>query len=201
MHLDGTLPGSKPRPREHGQTEINGRGVQGIYRVVEIETKRLAGIHGASDVDERLGEVGIDAPVVSFICIGQSRARHLAAKAHVIQLASHRTQARFDVAQALTIGQLRKCQTKKLIPTGKAARITITAISNNAFLELLRRNVVHHLGEDRSAFVHAPLSRCCLASPIFRRSGRSRLKNFVIENAHIPSTQLIWLSLFEGLKK
>jgi hypothetical protein len=44
-------------------------------------------IHRASGMDEHLGEVSIDAPVVRFIRVGQSRARHLAAKAHVIQLA------------------------------------------------------------------------------------------------------------------
>jgi len=184
-------------PREHGQTEIDGCGVQGIYRVVEVEAERLAGIHGASDVDEHLGEVGIDAPVVSFIRVGQSRSRHLAAKTHVIQLATNRTQAGFDVAQTLTIGHLRKCQTKKLIPTGKAAPIMITAISNNAFLELLHRNVVHHLGEDRPALVHAPLSRCLY----FGRSTGTGPKNFVIENAHIPCSRLIRLGLSGHFKK
>src|ERR1039458_8347968 len=62
----------KPCPGEHGQTEIDGCRVQGIHRVVEIETKRLAGIHGASGMDEHLGEVGEDAPVAGFVGVGRS---------------------------------------------------------------------------------------------------------------------------------
>src|SRR5258706_11003047 len=72
VHFYGALMRSKSSPREHGQTEIDGGGVQGINGVVEVETKRLADIHRASNVNECLGEIGKDAPVVSFIGVGQS---------------------------------------------------------------------------------------------------------------------------------
>jgi len=41
------------------------------------------------DADQILREVGEDAPVVRFVGIGQRGPRHLAAKAHMIQLASN----------------------------------------------------------------------------------------------------------------
>src|ERR1700682_1935691 len=47
VHLDGALLGPKASPGEHRQAEVDGSGVQGVYRVVEIEAERLAGIRGA----------------------------------------------------------------------------------------------------------------------------------------------------------
>ena len=86
VHLDGSLLGSEPGPREHRQAEVDGGGVQGIHGVVEIETERLVGVHGARDVNENLSEVGEDAPVVRLVGVGQRGARDHAAEAHVIKL-------------------------------------------------------------------------------------------------------------------
>ena len=68
-----------------------------------------------------LREVGVDAPVAHRVGIGQGVARDAAANAHVIELARLRSQTRFDVAQALAIGQLRERHAQELIEAGEAS--------------------------------------------------------------------------------
>jgi hypothetical protein len=70
----------------------------------------------------------------------------------------HRSQACLDVAQALAKGQLCKSQTKELIEAGKATEFVIAAITCDALAELVGREVIHQLGEDDAAGVHATLS-------------------------------------------
>ena len=48
-------------------------------------------------------EVGVDAPVVALVSVGQCGARYPAAKSHVIQFAAHRAKAGLDVAPALPV--------------------------------------------------------------------------------------------------
>ena len=158
VHLDGSLLGSKPGPREHRQAEVDGGGVQGIHGVVEIETERLIGVHGARDVNENLSEVGEDAPVMRLVGVGDRGARDPAAEAHVIKLALHGAQASFDVAEALAKGQLRKSQTKELIQARKSTEFVIAAVALHALVELVKRKVIDQLGEDGAADKHAPLS-------------------------------------------
>ena len=73
----------------------------------------------SGDADQVLREIGEDAPVVSLVGVSQSRARNATAETHVIKLAAHRTKARFDVAEALAVSELREAHRKILIPTGQ----------------------------------------------------------------------------------
>src|SRR5216683_2367662 len=52
VQLDGSFVRAKSSPGEHRQAEIDGGRVQGIDRVVEVETERLVGIHWTRDMDE-----------------------------------------------------------------------------------------------------------------------------------------------------
>lgn len=128
------------------------------HSLVEIETERLAGVHRARDADQHLSKVGVDAPIVRLVGIGQSGARNPAPEAHVIKLALHRAQASFDVAEALAKRQLGKGQAKELIEAGKAAQFVIAAVLRDALVELVRRDVIDQLGEDGTAGKHALLS-------------------------------------------
>ena len=74
---------------------------QRIDRVVEIETKRLAAVHGSSDVDEHMGAVGEDAPISGLVGVGQIGACYVAAETHVIKLASTERKQAINVTQAL----------------------------------------------------------------------------------------------------
>ena len=63
VQLDGRLGRAKRRPRKHRQAQIDGAGIQSVDRVFQIDTKRFPGIKTTGDGNERLGEVGVDAPV------------------------------------------------------------------------------------------------------------------------------------------
>src|ERR1039458_10884575 len=126
----------------------------GIDRVVQIEAERFGGIHGSGNVDEHLCKVGEDPPVMSFVGIGQSGSGNPAPNAHVVELAVDRSQAGFDITQALAIGQLSKCDAKQLSETGKSPEFTITAVAFDALVELVGRDVIDQLREDDRSEEH-----------------------------------------------
>ena len=125
VQLDGRLGRAKRRPGKHRQTQVDGAGIQSVDRVFEIDTKRFCGIKTTSDGNERLGKVGVDAPVPALVGIGQSAARDPALDAHVVELALLRAQARFDVAQTFSISQLRKRHAEVLIETREAFDLVV----------------------------------------------------------------------------
>jgi hypothetical protein len=83
----------------------------------------------------------------------------------VIELALNGAEAGFDITEALPESQLGKSETKKLIEAGKAAEFVIAAVARNALLELVRRKVIHQLGEDDAADMHASLSEPVVGRP------------------------------------
>jgi hypothetical protein len=110
------------------------------------------------DADQHLGEVGIDAPVVSLIGIGECGARHLPAESNVIQLAAHRAKASLDVAQAFAVSQLREGHRQILVPTREPSPVRVTAITGNTLLKLVGGQVPHELSEYSLADIHPSLS-------------------------------------------
>ena len=73
------------RPREYRQTKIDGGGAQDMDRVGQTDTIWLVDIKLADNVDETLGEAGMDAPVAHRIGVDQRAAGGRSAKAHVIE--------------------------------------------------------------------------------------------------------------------
>lgn len=71
MEFYSTLGRTELSPGKHGQAEIDGDRIEGVDGVVEFDTKVFAYIKSASDVNQSLGEVGVDAPVPCLIGIGQ----------------------------------------------------------------------------------------------------------------------------------
>jgi hypothetical protein len=126
-----------------------------------------------------------DAPVVDLVRIRQRRLGDAATKAHVVELALHRAQARLDVAQAFAIRELSKTQAQKLIPARKSRIPRIAAITAHAFIELVGGHMSHHLREDRSAKVHAPLSD----RPAHRAdlSGSPKLQRKNLKSKNLPT--------------
>ena len=84
VHLDGGFVLAELGPWEQGEAEIDGRRVQGVKAIVQVDAQGIAGIEWPGHVDQDLCEVGEDPPIMGFVRIGQRRARHLAAKAHVV---------------------------------------------------------------------------------------------------------------------
>jgi len=98
-----------------------------VDRLFQIDAKRFPGIKTTGDSNERLGKVGVDTPVAHFVGIGQRAARNSALDAHVVQLARLGAQARLDVAQALSIGQLGKGHAEIVLEAGKGLDLVFSA--------------------------------------------------------------------------
>src|SRR5258708_19642977 len=105
VQLDGRLGRAKRSPSKYRQAQIDGAGIQSVDRGFEVDAKRVLGIKTTGDGDERLGKVGVDAPVPALVGIGRSTVRP---PAHTVQLARLRAQTLFGVAQTFSIGQLCK---------------------------------------------------------------------------------------------
>ena len=66
--------------------------------MLEFRAERILGVQQTGTRDQNLREIGKDAPVVTFIGIGQGRSRDPAADAHVIQLVRGTPEAGLDIS-------------------------------------------------------------------------------------------------------
>ena len=117
VHFDGGFVLAELGPREQRQAQINSGGVQCVQALVEVHADGILCVQGSCDADQHLGEVSIDAPVVSLIGVGECGARHVPAESNVIQLAAHRAKACLYVTQAFAVSQLREGHRQILVPT------------------------------------------------------------------------------------
>jgi hypothetical protein len=121
-----------------------------------------------------LREVGVDAPVARFVGIGQRRTRHAGLEAHVVQLATHRAQAGFDVPQTLAIGELGESHRQILIPAGEVLGVSVSAIAGDTFVKFLVRQMLDQLRKHGAARVHPAF----LPLPLLPPSSVSKLGDF-----------------------
>ena len=85
-------------------------------------------------------------------------------------------------------GQLRKCETKELIEAPKAAEPGIAAVMCDAFLELVGRDMVHHLGEGNAASKHDQLSERLAEAPAGPRIGQRKVISKNLDRPPITMT-------------
>jgi hypothetical protein len=78
-------------------------------------------------------------------------------KTEVVELARDGTQARFHIAQTLSMSQLSEGHTEPLLPAGKPPQPPVSPITDNTPLKFAMRNEVHQLGENHPALIHIPL--------------------------------------------
>ena len=71
VELDRGFRGPERGPRKHGQTQIDGRSVQGKHRVVEIQSQVLVGVHRPCNANQLLRDIGVDSPVALLVRVGQ----------------------------------------------------------------------------------------------------------------------------------
>ena len=170
---------AKASPREQRQAQIDGGGIEGIDGSVEVSTDGFASVHRASDGNQHLSQIGPDAPVMSFVGIGQCGTRDAAPKSQMVEAVLDRAQASFDVTKALTTCQLGEGHREKLIHAREATMPLVAAVAAHTALELVSGKVADHLGEHSAAGVHAPLSTPKTA-PLGTPSGPAEIQ---IENA------------------
>ena len=149
---------AKLGPGKQRKAQVDGGRVQRIQTLIQIYTDRIRRIQRPRDADQHLREVGVDAPVMRVVGIGQRGARHAAVKPHVVELAAQRAQTSFYVPKAIPISQLSKGHRQILVPTRESSRSRIAAVPRHAAAKLTIRQEVQQLGENSSALVHALLS-------------------------------------------
>ena len=153
VELDGGLGALERGPGEDREAEVDGGRVEGIDGVVELEAEAVLGIERPGDADQRLGEVGMDAPVAPLVGVGQGGAGDAPADAHVVELGVLGAQAGLDVAQALAIGQLREGHAQIPIEAGEASQPAIAAVAVDATAQAVHGQMVDHLGENDLACI------------------------------------------------
>src|SRR5665647_4863 len=149
MEFHRRLVAAKSRPRKQIQAQVDSSRVQGIQCFLQVKTQFLLCMEFSGASDKPLSEVGIQVPVAYFIRIGQSTSRHPTANPHVIEQTGPGTKTCFDISKALSIGELGKGHTKKLVPTSKAAYFIVSRISLDQTLEVIMRYPLHELGENK----------------------------------------------------
>ena len=73
VHLDRRLGRAEMRPRKDRQTKIDGRRVERIDRIGEVETQSLVDVQSPRLADQSLR---VNTPVARLVGIGQRRAPH-----------------------------------------------------------------------------------------------------------------------------
>ena len=173
MQFDRPFGSPKLCPGKQRKAQVDGSGVQGVDRGVEVETKVVAQIELFGSLDEDLSEVGVDAPVALVVGMGKVAVGDRAVNAHVVEFGFHHSQTRFDLAQTVAVGQLRECHDPKLLGTLVRADLVVAAVAVDARLKPSPRNELHELRENEFAFVHClrrSPSEVEIALPISNRS-------------------------------
>ena len=70
VQFDGRLGSTKPRPREQGKAQIDGRGVQRVNRRIQLDAEVFVLVKVFGDCDENLSKVGVDSPIAIFVGVG-----------------------------------------------------------------------------------------------------------------------------------
>ncbi len=158
MHLHRRLGAAKWCPWKQRQAEIYCGGVQCINGVLQVEPEVFFGVELAGLCDQPMRELGIDSPVSSFVGICQGRAPDRRTNAHVVQLGRLRGETRFDIAQALPVGQLRKRQSAKMFGARQGANTVVPIVPGDDSVKSFPRKVVHDLSKQCLSGIHRIVS-------------------------------------------
>jgi hypothetical protein len=154
VEFDRALSLSELCPREQRQTQVDGRRIERIRRLLQVHAEVVSGIQSSGDANKNLREVGIDAPVSFFVCVGECASRYLGPDSCMIKFGLHGTETGFDISQALAVGQLCKCHAEKLIATGEVLDSVVALVLVDTGHESPHGHVLDDLREDNLSAVH-----------------------------------------------
>lgn len=154
VQLDRRFALTKPGPRKQGKTQIDGGGIENIGSLFELDSKVVVGVQLSCGADEDLGKLGINAPIPVLVGPRQGGPGNFGAKADMIQFGLERPKAGFDVAQALTPGQLGKGHAEELIQTGEPVHLVVAPVALNTASKRGQGKKLHELGKDEATVVH-----------------------------------------------
>jgi len=124
---------------------------------MEVRSESVVGIESPPLGNHLLGELRVDAPVPFLVGHRESVASHAAGQPQVVELLGDRSEARFDVPEALPKGQLGEGHGGELVPACEPPDPVVAAVALNQPAKRAPRKVVHELGEDELPLVHLPL--------------------------------------------
>src|SRR6202011_586556 len=84
VQLDRRFGRAERCPRKYRQTQIDGRRIQRVDRLLQIDPEGLVDVQRPGDADHALREVGVDAPVAHGVRVGQRIARYRRTNPEVI---------------------------------------------------------------------------------------------------------------------
>ena len=153
MQLEGTLAATKLGPRKQAQTQVDGRGVERVDRLCQIDGQRFPSVQPPPDGSR----------------FGRSRRRFASraprwrrptcfetptAKPEMIELRPQCMQTDFNVSKTFPKRQLSECQRQELIETREGLHFERAPIAGDATAEGGQRKMLHQLREHQLASVH-----------------------------------------------
>jgi len=105
---------------EHREAQVYRGGIQRIGGLRQFHGEAIISVELSCGLNQAHGEIGEDAPVTLFVGIGEGGPGNPATDAQVVKLGLVGTQTGFNIAQALSISQLREGHTEKLVEMGKS---------------------------------------------------------------------------------
>lgn len=187
MQLDGRLGRTKRCPWKHRQAQIDGAGIEGVNRRVELQSKRFLGVQRSCNTNQVLGEVGIDLPRACGVRIGQRVARNRGtAKPHVVQPFGLGAQVDFDVAQGLSVSQLGECHGEELVQAREVFDLVLPSVIGHTAAKRTQWQVNHELRKYELALVHGGFGRESAKNPslTFDVQIETRLKHQIHQENH-----------------
>jgi len=132
MELDRSFSLAELSPGEKRETKVDGRGIEGIDCLLQLDAKIFLGVKDSGLADQDMGKIAVDAPVADLVRMSQGIARNVSPKAHVIELLLVAPETSLDIAEAFAIRELGEAHTKELVPTRKGLDLVLAPISVDA---------------------------------------------------------------------
>ena len=145
---------TKQGPRRKAHAQVDGAGVQGIDRVLQIQPQVLLAVDPARPSDQDCGKICPDSPIPSLVGIGQGAFLDQGSKPHAIEFARVRPQARLDVSKRLSQSQLRKSHDSKVLGRRQRPHTRISLVTLHDSGETRPGDGLHDLCKQRLADVH-----------------------------------------------
>ena len=154
VHLDSRFGPAEVGPGKKAQREVDGRGVQRIDGVFQLQTQVFPGIEGPGFSQESPGQILPQPPVPLFVGVGQGGLGDRLPKTQVVKSLGLGVQTGRDVPQPLAPGQLREGHANELLAAAEMfdARLRIVALDQAG--EGLAIHQIEDLGKNVAAGVH-----------------------------------------------
>ena len=154
VNLDPGLGLSEIRPREESQGQVDGRGVERVNRVADVEPEIFPGVERSSFAHEALGQILPEPPVALFVRIGQSGPGNRFAEAKMVKSLRPRIQAIDDIPQPFPPSQLGKSHADELLTTSKMSDARLRTVALHQAGKRLPMHQIEDLRKDVAASVH-----------------------------------------------